>query len=392
MARYAPSGVDPLAEALNALRSGYSGAVHGRRQRDREDMLDQERQEDRQFGRDRATRQDELTDLGLAERGIRRGAAPTRTVEVSDDDTIMSAIRATREAGRAAFMPQMETPAPLQTGAFKPGVGFQLPTFAPAEQLAARNRGVATREETDPQYRQLTDGYYLDESQTPEARARTERNRERSELEEALAALRHVGADGARAIARGAPAGLAVPDTYGGFRSRDEYFADVEEGHRIGARFREPSGYRPTTREQWLADQREMAELRGTGGGITATSVYTQQARLAHTFLDQLNRLDADLRNRVISQPAHEAAARALRERYGFETAQDALFAIRRAEAAERFGGSGSDPAMSGEVSEDSIEPGVRKLLSDWDEQNPNASPEEMEAFVELLRQRGLIR
>jgi Sec-independent protein translocase protein TatA len=211
-----PTGVNPLAEAIDALRSSFAGAAEGQRRRQREAELDAERQEDRQFVRDQARRSEERQDfrtfgqIPVSEAptvqeevrapGIFDGAGFGMAGEQGGPNPLLESISLARENGRPAPAPPAARP-----GAFVPGVGFSLPTFnPPAADTRLGLQRPATTARPDPRFEQVGEDRFVNRELLPE-------ERKRNELVDILAGLQHVGPDQARALAAGVPVSVAMP-------------------------------------------------------------------------------------------------------------------------------------------------------------------------------------
>jgi hypothetical protein len=211
-----PTGVNPLAEAIDALRSSFGSAAEGQRRRQREAELDAERQEDREFVRDQARRSEERQDfrtfgqIPVSEAptvqeevrapGIFEGAGFGMAGEQDGSNPLLESISLARENGRPAPAPPAARP-----GAFVPGIGFSLPTFnPPAADTRIGMQRPATTARPDPRFEQVGEGRFVNRELLPE-------ERKRNELVEILAGLQHVGPEQARALAAGVPVSVAMP-------------------------------------------------------------------------------------------------------------------------------------------------------------------------------------
>lgn len=183
-------------------------------------------------------RRREIEELNLALQGIRRGEAPTQTVE-REQPSVFEGVDPSRSIGagsvrrdRTAHRPEMDGGAGengfarerpeegsfasgpegvaaslgelrqggrprmvAPPGAFVPGVGFTDRALFenPAARMGA-HREATTRERPDPRFEQLTDEFYRERPEDPQA-----------QLSEALGRLRHLSPEQRQALAAGVP-------------------------------------------------------------------------------------------------------------------------------------------------------------------------------------------
>lgn len=295
---YRPHVLPTSASRLNAALAGLDVGLEEGRQRRRQSELDDERRDDRDAANRERERIARIQTAGLHERGFREfDEAPTQESElfsgeapslsglrrpqaqprpdVGADPELLASVAGVRGMGRP--MPPPDPFAGAMPGAFVPGHGFA-PATAGRPNVGMQSGARRNVQMEDPRYERVTDGLYYDTEQNPEARARAAQEQERSELAEALAGLGHLSREEAQAYAMGAPSGAVRPpqgsDPYGGL-----------------------------TREQFMDDRRELAEI-GANAGEDPETAYART----------LNRdvLQANLRDRGRSQQDP-----AFQERYG---------------------------------------------------------------------------
>lgn len=295
MSRYSPTveprAPDPLLAGLNALLEGGRRANAERREREFQE-------EEQEYVRGRRDVQGAVEAAELDRAGIRRGAAPTRRTEVRAPDVFGDALpgMAAGASGPSPLAAGLQglalqgRPRPPRlvhrAGAYVPGLGFVPKNLTDQDLMGDARMGLAapeTREEADPRYRQLNEGFYVDEEATPEARQSRQEQERMQRLTQVLGALQAGGRDPellAQALELDVPVSQVFQDEEEPAPTEEELRAARVPEHLIASALRDPTLARqligqhnrpePTrrdpyggrTREQYLADLEETERIR----------------------------------------------------------------------------------------------------------------------------------